>query len=199
MSKAARSTIILSVGLVLVVSMAGWLSAQQSPTSAQPPGVSAPAQPDEDITSDIALTRASIQLSCATIDATTPQFVGASHFPPSDPARVEILRGEPSRPHDRLGEIVVDASIDPPPPIEKVEAKLRSEASKLGADVVIVVSDRVQEVGAFLSGPPREGAAGEVQHLARDGEGRESPWVFCARFAPVFAAKYSRPGTTFNN
>ncbi len=62
MSKAARSTIILSVGLVLVVSMAGWLSAQQSPTSAQPPGVSAPAQPDEDITSDIALTRASIQL-----------------------------------------------------------------------------------------------------------------------------------------
>ncbi len=112
---------------------------------------------------------------------------------------MEILRGEPSRPHDRLGEIVVDASIDPPPPIEKVEAKLRSEASKLGADVVIVVSDRVQEVGAFLSGPPREGAAGEVQRLARDGEGRESPWVFCARFAPVFAAKYSRPGTTFNN
>ncbi len=62
MSKAARSTIILSVGLVLAVSMAGWLSAQQPAAPAQPPGASAPAQPDEDITSDIALTRASIQL-----------------------------------------------------------------------------------------------------------------------------------------
>ncbi len=94
--------------------------------------------------------------SCATIDATTTQFVGAPHFRPSDPARVEILRGEPPRAHDRLGEIIVDVSTDPPPPIEKVEAKLRSEASKLGADAVVVVSDRVQAVGAYVFGPPRE-------------------------------------------
>ena len=62
MSKAARWTIMLSVGLVLAVSMAGWLSAQQPPAPAQPPAASSPAQPDDDITSDIALTRASIQL-----------------------------------------------------------------------------------------------------------------------------------------
>jgi hypothetical protein len=62
MSKATRWTIRLSVGLVLVLSMAGWLSAQQPPAPAQPPAASSPAPPDDDITSDIALTRASIQL-----------------------------------------------------------------------------------------------------------------------------------------
>jgi hypothetical protein len=62
MSKAARWTIRLSVGLVLVLSVAGLPSAQQPPAPAQPPDASSPAQPDEDITSDIALTRASIQL-----------------------------------------------------------------------------------------------------------------------------------------
>jgi hypothetical protein len=62
MSKATRWTIMLSVGLVLAVSMAGWLSAQQPPAPAAPPAASSPAPPDDDITSDIALTRASIQL-----------------------------------------------------------------------------------------------------------------------------------------
>jgi hypothetical protein len=52
----------LSVGFVLAVSMAGWLSAQQPPAPAAPPAASSPEPPDEDITSDIALTRASIQL-----------------------------------------------------------------------------------------------------------------------------------------
>jgi hypothetical protein len=62
MSKAARWTIRLSVGLVLVLSLAGRPLAQQPPAPAQPPDASSPAQPDEDITSDIALTLASIQL-----------------------------------------------------------------------------------------------------------------------------------------
>jgi len=42
---------------------------------------------------------------------------------------VEIPRVEPERPHDRLGEIVVN----PPAAIAEVEAKLRGEASKLRA------------------------------------------------------------------
>jgi hypothetical protein len=66
---------------------------------------------------------------------------------------VEILRTQPTRPHDRLGEIMVDASTDPPPPIDKVEARLRDEAAKLGADAVVVVYDRVQPVGAYVTGP----------------------------------------------
>lgn len=96
---------------------------------------------------------AGVLVSCATIDATTTQYVGAPHFPPSNPATVQILRSEPIRPHERLGEIVVDASTEPAPPIAEVEDKLRAEAAKLGADAVVVVLDRVQPVGAFVSGP----------------------------------------------
>jgi len=91
--------------------------------------------------------------ACATVNATTKQDIGAPRFPPSDPARVQILRTEPQRAHDRLGDILVDASTDPAPPIEKIEAKLRDEASKLGADAVVVVYDRVQPTAAYVSGP----------------------------------------------
>lgn len=91
--------------------------------------------------------------SCATVDATTTQDIGAPRFPPSDPARVEILRVEPQRAHDRLGDIVVDASTEPAPSVEKIEAKLRSEAGKLGADAVVVVYDHVQPTAAYVSGP----------------------------------------------
>ena len=91
--------------------------------------------------------------ACASVDVTTTQYVGAPRFPAGDPATVEILRAEPGRPHDRLGEIMLDASIDPAPPITEIEAKLRDEAAKLGADAVVVVYDRVQPIGAWVSGP----------------------------------------------
>jgi hypothetical protein len=91
--------------------------------------------------------------SCASVSVTTMPYVGAPHFPPSDPAAVEILRTEPARPHERLGEIEVDASTEPAPPIAEVEDKLRAEAAKMGADAVVVVHDRIQPVGAYVSGP----------------------------------------------
>jgi len=69
MSHAARRMLTLLIALGLAVSVAGWVAAQQ-PAPAQQPA--APAQPSagapqasddqEDLTSDIALTRASIQL-----------------------------------------------------------------------------------------------------------------------------------------
>jgi hypothetical protein len=52
-----------------------------------------------------------------------------------------------------LGEIVVDTSTEPAPPVADVEDKLRTEAAKLGANAVVVVLDRLQPVGAFVSGP----------------------------------------------
>jgi hypothetical protein len=91
--------------------------------------------------------------ACATVDATSTQYIGAPHPPPTDPANVAILRGEPMRPHDRLGEVVVDASTEPPPPIADVEAKMRAEAAKLGADAVVIVLDRVVPTGMYVSGP----------------------------------------------
>jgi hypothetical protein len=96
---------------------------------------------------------AGLLAACATVDATSTQYVGAPHPPPTDPANVAILRAEPGRPHDRLGEVVVDASTEPPPPIADVEAKMRAEAAKLGADAVVIVLDRVVPTGVYVSGP----------------------------------------------
>jgi hypothetical protein len=91
--------------------------------------------------------------ACATLDVTTSPYVGAPRLAPRDAATVEIVRVEPTRPHDRLGEIMVDASTDPAPPVAEVEDKLRTEAGKLGADAVVVVYDRLEPVGAYVYGP----------------------------------------------
>jgi hypothetical protein len=63
MRKATRRTIMLSLALGLTVSVASWVTAQQQSAPAQPvPGASAPQESDQDLTSDIELTRASIEL-----------------------------------------------------------------------------------------------------------------------------------------
>ena len=40
-------------------------------------------------------------------------YLGGPTFPPTDPAQVAILRSEPSRPHERLGEVFAEPSGDP--------------------------------------------------------------------------------------
>jgi hypothetical protein len=63
MNKVVRRTIRLSMALAILLSGAGWASAQQ-PTPTPTPGASAPAESEtgEEITSELELTRASIQL-----------------------------------------------------------------------------------------------------------------------------------------
>ncbi|EPA93980.1 hypothetical protein [Pseudomonas sp. G5(2012)] len=90
---------------------------------------------------------------CATVDAQTTAYVGVEHPAPTLPSEIVVLRSEPLRPHVRLGEILIDASVDPAPPITEVEQKLREEAAKLGGDAVVVVYDHIQPVGAYLNGP----------------------------------------------
>lgn len=88
---------------------------------------------------------------CNTITTNTTQYVGVAKFPPSDPAKVEVLRTEPTRPHTRLGEVRAEppsTSTD----VVKIEAALRQNAAKLGADAVVVVLDRVQVTGAYVVG-----------------------------------------------
>lgn len=90
---------------------------------------------------------------CATVDAQTTAYVGVEHPAPTMASQVEVLRTEPTRPHVRLGEVLVDASLDPAPPITDVEQKLREEAAKLGGNAVVVVYDHIQPVAAYVSGP----------------------------------------------
>jgi hypothetical protein len=99
------------------------------------------------------VTLALLAASCAYVEATTTQYVGVPRFPPSDPAAVQILRAEPMQTHERLGEILLDISVDPTPEIAEVEQRLREEAAKWGANAVFVVRDQVmQGVGRKLIG-----------------------------------------------
>ncbi|MCE1118740.1 MULTISPECIES: hypothetical protein [Pseudomonas] len=91
--------------------------------------------------------------ACSSIDARTTEYVGAPHPAPTLPGNVEILRSEPTRPHVRLGEIVVDAGTDASASVSEIEQKLRSEAAGIGGDAVVVVYDRIQPVAAYVSGP----------------------------------------------
>lgn len=101
----------------------------------------------------LALALATIGTGCSYYDSHTITYLGAPRPAATSPAQVKILQTPPSRPHDRLGEIVVDASLNPPPDVSKVEARFRREAAKLGADAVVVVSDRAETTGWWMSGP----------------------------------------------
>lgn len=90
---------------------------------------------------------------CATVNAQTTAYVGAEHSAPTLASEVVVLRTEPTRPYVRLGEVVIDASVDPVPPITQVEQKLREEAAKLGGDAVVVVYDHIQPVATYVIGP----------------------------------------------
>jgi hypothetical protein len=91
-------------------------------------------------------------VACANLEATTTPYASAPHYPPSDPASVQILRTQPTQSHDRPGEIVVDTSIHSATLGNDIEQKLRQEAAKLGTDAVVVVYDRLQPMGTYVMG-----------------------------------------------
>ena len=82
--------------------------------------------------------------SCAYVEATTTQYVGVPRFAPVEPATVQVLRAEPTQRHDRLGEVLLDISVDPAPPVADVEQRLREEAAKMGANAVYVIRDVIR-------------------------------------------------------
>jgi hypothetical protein len=77
------------------------------------------------------------------MDVTTTQYLGVPRTAPTDAATVQVLPSEPMRTHDRLGEILLDVSVDPAPPVQDVEQRLREEAAKMGGNAVFVVRDVV--------------------------------------------------------
>lgn len=90
---------------------------------------------------------------CSYYHSRTITYLGAPRPAPTDASRIEIIHSPPNRPHDRLGEIVVDASLSPPPDVRKVEDRFRREAAKLGADAVFIVQDQAQTTGWWIGGP----------------------------------------------
>jgi hypothetical protein len=88
---------------------------------------------------------------CSFVSTRVQPYLGGPTFPPTDPAKVAILRSEPSRPHERLGEVFAEPSGDPTP--AQYEQALREGGARMGAEAVVVVYDRMQVVGTVVSGP----------------------------------------------
>jgi hypothetical protein len=89
---------------------------------------------------------------CNTVSTSIRQDIGGPTYPPSDPAQVQILRTVPTRPHVRLGEVTAQPSSDSVP-VTEIEAALRKAAAKMGADAAVVVYDKNQTTGAYVTGP----------------------------------------------
>ena len=80
---------------------------------------------------------------CASIDTYSHAYLGSPQYPPTDPSRVQLITSDPkAAERNRLGEISMD--IEGKPSREKLEAKLKEEGAKLGANAVVVVSDRTR-------------------------------------------------------
>lgn len=77
------------------------------------------------------------------IDATSTRYDGVEKFSPIDPAAVQVLDREPKQRHDRIGEVKLEISIDPPVSVADIDSKLREEAAKMGANAIYVIDGNV--------------------------------------------------------
>lgn len=94
---------------------------------------------------------AALAIGCNTVSVSTKQDIAAPNYPATDPASVQILQTPPMAPHIRLGEITLEPSGNPTK--EMIQTKLQTAAAKLGANAVVIVADRTQIMGAYVSGP----------------------------------------------
>ena len=99
-----------------------------------------------------ALVLATVGLSaCSTVSVSSTRYLGVPQFAATDPNSVEILRREPRRPHEKLGEVYLEPSGSPP--VAEMEQAIRREAAKLGADAAVLVYDRTKRIGTVYQGP----------------------------------------------
>jgi len=93
------------------------------------------------VTGILAIVATVVVVGCATDHASTIRYANVPDFPPTNPATVQILHTEPTRPHERLGEIAV--VLEPKLAVywAEVDEQLSREAAKLGADAAVFVVD----------------------------------------------------------
>jgi len=89
---------------------------------------------------------------CNTVSISSRQYLGGPTYPPTDPAQVQILRTEPTRPNVQLGQVQAEPSSDSVDNT-KIEQALQKSAARMGANAVVIVADRTQYMGATVTGP----------------------------------------------
>ncbi len=88
---------------------------------------------------------------CKTVAISSTQYIGGPMYAPSDPNTIVILNTEPTRPNVRLGEVTAEPSSSKVS-AQEIMAKIRKAAAQMGADAVVIVSDRYQITGAVVTG-----------------------------------------------
>ena len=89
---------------------------------------------------------------CKTVSISSHQFLGGPTYPPTDPAQVQILRTEPTRPNVQLGQVQAEPSSSSVSN-QQIEQAIQKAAAKMGANAVVIVVDRTQIMGATVTGP----------------------------------------------
>src|SRR4029434_1297560 len=95
-----------------------------------------------------------LMTGCRAISTTHTQDIGGPRFSPSDPAQIEILRDVPATPHVELGHVWGHSS-GTSGDVSQLEDALRKEASRLGADAIVVWQDSIDAGGSAISRPVR--------------------------------------------
>ena len=143
MSKAAQRTIMLLIALGLAVSMTSWVVAQQPTAPAQPPATGAAPEADqEDLTSDIALTRASIQLRRQAIVTSVMDLTpkeSEAFWPLYREYRVEMAKVG-----DRMSKLLVQYS-------EQYDGLTDAQASQIMKDWISVEKARMGVKDKYVS------------------------------------------------
>jgi hypothetical protein len=79
---------------------------------------------------------------CTVSSSSVMRYSDAPVLPPTQ-AWVPIARVEPHRPYEKLGELTAETRMNPALATEDLEARLRAGGQSLGADAVVVTSDRI--------------------------------------------------------
>jgi hypothetical protein len=82
--------------------------------------------------------------------------VGTPVYPPTDPTTIMILRTQPLRPFETLGQIILEPEAVLPVP--EMEQKLRQAAASMGANAVVIISDMTMLAGSHRS----EASGGQI-------------------------------------
>ncbi|MGE5610246.1 MAG: hypothetical protein ACM359_13410 [Bacillota bacterium] len=99
----------------------------------------------------LTLTVALLLLSAGCTTTTADKATGAPLQSPTDPAHVIILHSEPTSPNIQLGRVTLEVPVYPAPSAQKIEARLREGAARLGADAVVLAYDQTRTLGATAS------------------------------------------------
>ncbi len=104
------------------------------------------------LVSSLAFVGLFVMMGCSNVSISSKHYHGAPAYPPTVPAQIQILGQWPDEPYDALGELTVEP-VNNGITMQTTEAAIQKAAAKMGANTVVIVSDRNRVIGGQLVGP----------------------------------------------